>query len=628
MSRPLDAPKLPSIDGDEVLEFGRVGRLSGSVSVHDMPDTSSKVQQSLRFNDRVYVLMELRRPAGWCMVATDDGKVGYIDKNAIFVGAPDPGASLHYVRPGETAEQIAKEHYGDVIQRGRDARFYVNVLVYANWSDSGKQRGIYKQKLDDAWDTTKTRQNYYIWVPSSEFASTLEGQLSAGSIQRDVWNRVARTLEQGWEWFKFGAGFVGGLIHGALECIWDMVVGLVDLVGMLWDFVKMVFAGEILTKARELWDSLSFASIQAAAGKMFDDFSAKWNHESSLKRGHFRGWVVGYIVATVLLMIFTVGAAAFALAGRLGALVKLVRSFKVLGRALDTATAAAKRLNSATRQARDALRETLRKPRQRKGKTPDHDKIEDELREAVRSDPEPAGSRPPKPVDPRRAGVIRDEINRIQGDKARFEYWQTLTKAEREAVEAAHRGTALKAKKWDLQRRKGDLRDADSIKAEELARKTTLDRAVGDAWKKVDRTDFSAEDWRFLQSERNRRLAFDVDGNGGFRVDEARTALLAEKQGVLKPPVQRAVAAARNAEQGADIIDGNRLPWDVKHSSMGADDIASTANGKVSGGIRSAGENVLVDARGLTAAQRVALEAEVRKLMTSGAHRVVFVAGG
>ena len=88
------------------------------------------------------------------------------------------------------------------------------------------------------------------------------------------------------------------------------------------------------------------------------------------------------------------------------------------------------------------------------------------------------------------------------------------------------------------------------------------------------------------------------------------------------------MAAARNAEQGADIIDGNRLPWDVKHSSMGADDIASTANGKVSNGIRSAGENVLVDARELTAAQRVALEAEVRRLMTSGAHRVVFVAGG
>lgn len=394
MSNQLDVPNLPSIDGKEVLEFGRVGRLSGAVPVHEMPDGASGVQQNLRFNDRVYVIKVLNRPSGWAMVATDDGCVGYVDKNTLFIGAPDPDAKLHYVKPGESAEQIAKQYYSNVIQPGRDARFYVNVMVYANWSNDGSERGISKQNLSDNWATTSTTANYYIWVPSPEFARTLEGRVSAGSIQRDTWNSVVRTFEAGWEWFKFGVGFVGGLLHGALECIWDMVVGLFDLVGMIWSFIKLIFTGQILKKAKELWASLTLDNLQAAASKMFADFSAKWNDPSSLKRGHFRGWVVGYLVATVLLTIFTLGGAALAMTGRIGALIKWMRSYKVLAQALDVAKASADRLSAGARRAREALRNSLRKPRKSKGKTPEHDKIDDELREAVGGDKTPADGKP------------------------------------------------------------------------------------------------------------------------------------------------------------------------------------------------------------------------------------------
>ncbi len=615
MSRPVDVPQLPSIDGEEILEFGRVRQLSGTVGVHELPDGSSRVQQRLRFNDRVYVLMKLRRPSAWAMIATDDGRVGYVPTNAIFHGAPDPDAKLHYVRPGQTGLDIAREHYKGHIKKGRDARFYVNVLVYANQSKAGEPRGIYKRNLDDSWKTTKTRANYYIWVPSPEFATTLEGKLSAGSIQRDIWNSVVRTFEQGWEWFKHGVGFIGGLIHGALECIWDMVVGIFDLVGMIWDFVRLLFTGQLLTKARELWDSLTLDKIKAAVGQMFDDFVAKWNHESSLKRGHFRGWVVGYLVATVLLLVFTAGVAALAMAGRLGAIIRWVRSIKVLSKALDAATTASKRLGGKTKEARDAFRDALRRRREPHGKTPDHQKIDDELRRAVREDAEPGGAPKAKPVDAKRVEEIKGEIMSRKTDKERFEYWQTLSEAEQEALEKAHRGVALRAKKYDLERRKGDARNADSIKAEEAARTRTLDKA-DEAWKALDEKTLSAADYRFLSEPRNRRLAYDVDGNGGFRIDEAKTALLDEKKGILPGPVRRAVAGARNAEKGADIIDGKRVPWDVKDAAMGADDIAKTANG---------GENVLVDARKLSGGDRARLEGMVRRSMKPGSGQVKFV---
>lgn len=616
MSRQIEAPRLPRIDGHEVQEFGRVRQLSGTVAVRALPDNGSELQQQLRFNDRVFVIMDLQR-SGWLMVATDDGRVGYVPKVSVFHGAPDPNAKLHYVRPGEAALDIAREHYEGFIERGRDARFYVNVLVYAN-DKPNRDSGIYKRSPNDSWSDTQTRANYYIWVPSPEFASTLEGKVSAGSIQRDIWNGVVRAFEEGWEWFKFGVGFVGGLIHGALECIWDMVVGIVDLVGMIWDFIRLLFTRQLLAKAKELWDSLSLEKIQAAAGKMFEDFLGKWNHKSSLKRGHFRGWVVGYLLATVLLTVFTLGAAALALAGRLGAVIRWVRSVRVLSQVLDSAAVAARTIGGRTKQAREALRRTIRNRRKPHGDTPDHRDIDDQVRRALQDEPDAHGGPSPKPVTPARVEEIRSEIMRRTTDKERFDYWQTLTDAERTALEGAHRGVALRARKWDLERRKGDVRNADTIKAEEAARRTALDKPADDAWNALDKSSMSAADRRFLADPRNRRLAYDVDGNGGFRIDEAKTALLAEKRGVLPPPVKRAVGAARTTEKGADIVDGARVPWDVKLAKMGADDIAHTAN---------TGENVLVDARALRGAERAALEAAVRKLLKPNGGRVEFVSG-
>ena len=392
MSREIQVPNLPSIDGEEVGEFGRIRALSGGVPVYALPGSSSGVLANLRFNDRVFVILRLRTPSGWLMVSTDDGAVGYVAQTQISVGAPDPNARLHYVRPGETAQVIARQYYSEGVERGRDERFYVNVLVHANWTDTGERTGVYREQLDGAWDTTQTRENYLIWVPSVEFANTLEGQVSAGSFRRDVWNRVARTFAQAWDWVKFSAGFLGGLIHGALECVWDMVVGIFDLVGFVWDFIKVLIAGELLSQARALWDSLSLTGIQRAATGLFNDFVAKWNHESALRRGHFRGWVVGYLIATVLLTIFTLGGAALALTGRLGVIIQWARSVRVLSRAMDAAVTATRGLNAAGNRARDALRNSFRRTRTEPSRSPAHQDLSDELRAANGSDTPQTGA--------------------------------------------------------------------------------------------------------------------------------------------------------------------------------------------------------------------------------------------
>ncbi|MGH1343724.1 MAG: hypothetical protein ACRBN8_19360 [Nannocystales bacterium] len=419
MSRAIQVPDLPSINGDEVEEFGRIRQLSGAVSVFELPGSGSRTVANLRFNDRVFVILRLRSPAGWLMVSTDDGAVGYVDQSKVSVGAPEPNAVLHYVRPGETAQQIARQHFSEGVERGRDERFYVNVLVHANWSDAGEARGVYRARLDGPWDSTQTRANYLIWVPSVEFANTLEGQVSAGSFRRDLWNAVVRTASEAWEWVKFSAGFIGGLIHGALECVWDMIVGIFDLVGMVWDFIKVLIAGELLTRARALWDSLSLSAIQQAATGLFEEFVAKWNHDSALRRGHFRGWVVGYLIATVLLTIFTLGAAALALTGRIGMIIRWARSVRVLSRAMDAAQVSARRLGAAGRRARDTLRESLRRPRSQPSRSPAHADLNDELRAAN------GGDGPDAP----RTGVGAEAELRSPGDSlfGRFVRGQHLT---------------------------------------------------------------------------------------------------------------------------------------------------------------------------------------------------------
>ena len=419
MSRAIQVPDLPSINGDEVEEFGRIRQLSGSVPVFELPGSGSRTVANLRFNDRVFVILRLRSPSGWLMVSTDEGAVGYVDQSKVSVGAPEPNATLHYVRPGETAQQIARQHFSEGVERGRDERFYVNVLVHANWSDTGDARGVYRARLDGPWDSTQTRANYLIWVPSVEFANTLEGQVSAGSFRRDLWNAVVRTASEAWEWVKFSAGFIGGLIHGALECVWDMIVGIFDLVGMVWDFIKVLIAGELLTRARALWDSLSLSAIQQAATGLFEEFVAKWNHDSALRRGHFRGWVVGYLIATVLLTIFTLGAAALALTGRIGMIIRWARSVRVLSRAMDAAQVSARRLSAASRRARDTLRESLRRPRSQPSRSPAHADLNDELRAAN------GGDGPDAP----RTGVGAEAELRSPGDSlfGRFVRGQHLT---------------------------------------------------------------------------------------------------------------------------------------------------------------------------------------------------------
>ncbi len=123
------------------------------------------------------------------------------------------------------------------------------------------------------------------------------------------------------------------------------------------------------------------------------------------------------------------------------------------------------------------------------------------------------------------------------------------------------------------------------------------------------------DDYRWLQSDsRHKELAFDPDTKE-FKIKEAKAALEAEKQGILESPVNRGIHADGRTH-GDDYFDGNGIAWDMKEARGGSRNILKALND---------GENVLVDARGLSDADFKALKSEIEANRTKNNQKVKYV---
>jgi hypothetical protein len=309
------------------------------------------VLDTLQFDDRVFVLEEY--PRDWARVRTDDGAIGYTWMSKLFVGAPDPQAHLHLIKPGETALGIAQREY-DCGEWGKDGRFFVNVLVAVNQAsgDPNERKGIYKAggRADDAvdsWKDTELLAGYYIWLPGESFARSLAGSVSSGSISYEFVQDL-----------KALTGFVVGVLDGIATTLVDLVMDVVDLVGMIVDLVvdlaRKGFTAK-LDELREFFENLDVAEIASA---LWHDFEKRWNAADAWDRWKFRGLVTGMVLAEIALAVLTSGASvALRAAGKAGRLGKLASK---LGK-LDAVTDFAKKVDkagdatSAGRTARKAL---------------------------------------------------------------------------------------------------------------------------------------------------------------------------------------------------------------------------------------------------------------------------------
>ena len=324
--------------GTEIGSFGRVRNDEG-VNFRETPDGT--LLRRLSFNTRVFVSREL--PGDWYFVTLDDGSFGYVARQYVSLHPPDSGAFLHQIKKGESALQIVKKYYkGSAISWGQDERFYVNVLVEAN---RGKGlSGIYKPSPSADWSQTQTRENYLIWIPTLEFAKSLRGKVSSGSLSYEAWQAAKRAAETVGDFLLGSVAFQAGLIHGALESVWDLVTGIFDLAKLVWDIFKSVITGTILSDVKGLWSLVTSLKPTELINAGLKAFVSRWNDSNFLRRWHFRGWVVGYAIAEILMAIVTGSAALVKWAGKAGKFSKLISKFPKILKAAEKVTDLSKRI--------------------------------------------------------------------------------------------------------------------------------------------------------------------------------------------------------------------------------------------------------------------------------------------
>ena len=162
---------------------------------------------------------------------------------------------------------------------------------------------------------------------------------------------------------------------------------------------------------------------------------------------------------------------------------------------------------------------------------------------------------------------------------------------------------AKRAKLEELQRQRA-----------EAGARQKLQEGIKEAENRPSYKRLSEVDRQWLENNpRNKELAYDPDTKS-FKVGEAKAALAAEKQGILKPPVKRAIDET-GSSRGGDYVDGAGKYWDVK-DARDLSKIVESAN---------KGEDVLVDGTRLSSAEMLKLQADIQKLLKPNAGEVKFI---
>lgn len=354
---PLEPPttgEIQQIAGTDILKLARVKFLSsdgpGYLALRERPDRAGKELLQLRPNDSVTVVRKLNIP-GWSLVVTEpiegqegkEGLVGYVWDTFLSVDPPEPGAILHLIGEDEECEQIVKRYYGQGTHLNDDEiGFYANVLVYANQRTDGREPGISDATF---FGLPNVEEGYLIWIPTKQFADELKGRISSysASITGTAWKGVVDILEYTPEPVQYVVGFLAGVVQGVLECVWDAIVGIKDLIvlclELLWEILKLEYllftegvvavASKVYTKVKQFWDQFKWEDVKDALEGWLSNVEHKFFHPNFTERGHFHGYILGYIFAEVVLAIWTGGTVAAAKwSGRLGRFARFINKFK------------------------------------------------------------------------------------------------------------------------------------------------------------------------------------------------------------------------------------------------------------------------------------------------------------
>lgn len=264
----------------------------------------------------------------WYYIQTKDGKNGWVEAYSVALRPAGVDVELYRVKDGDTLDGLVTKEYN--LKEDDDKRTYIAAIVVVNRL-AGRAAGI-KPTEEISW-FRKSNAYYYenphlikghaIWVPSLATVRDLEekGVISNGSITEAVLDALLAVGEFIWDVVQVVVGFIGGVIYGVVEAILDIFIGIYDLAGMFIDFFKALISGELYAAIKEIYDEISKMTweeiktflgdlvdeLVGAGEQAFNQFLEDWDNKWLIEKAFFVGRVVGYIVAEILLAIFTGG---------------------------------------------------------------------------------------------------------------------------------------------------------------------------------------------------------------------------------------------------------------------------------------------------------------------------------
>jgi hypothetical protein len=179
-----------------------------------------------------------------------------------------------------------------------------------------------------------------IWIPGEAYIRSLKDKNIIPT--RPEWKNVAIAS------VKAGGGFLSGLVDGFFSSIIEVFTGIYDLIKSIISFVSDLLTGDLIKQAKEVYDLIQELSgeellkmVKEAVTTVIDEilapFKKAWNSKNVYEKWYFWGKLVGYILAEVLMAIFTGGAAnAAKWLGKLGKLGgKLIKILKAIFKRVD-----------------------------------------------------------------------------------------------------------------------------------------------------------------------------------------------------------------------------------------------------------------------------------------------------
>jgi hypothetical protein len=350
--------------GVAMMKPGKIARPTWSLRAG--PGPADKVIATLTLNENIFIERDYQRTGeklSWYSIYTSTGQSGWVRSDGVALNPPEPGAEIHYVNKVKVTDQdkekeknkskennliniatnyykgggfkwgnekdkdkgkenkenylinIAAKYYkGDGFKWGQDARFFVMAIAFANTLAKRTAPFINLPQNDaewqqrDKWENIGVKEESAIWIPSKEFLQTLASKVSSGSITYELWKRAKKVVKDIVDWVKFAASFIAGLIQGALESVYDLLMEAPEMVKIVWSVIKSLFTGSVVRDAKQLYEAIKEAVKQIDPAEIGAEFMGKWDHEDPWDKGLFRGRVLGYTIVEALLMIFSVGA--------------------------------------------------------------------------------------------------------------------------------------------------------------------------------------------------------------------------------------------------------------------------------------------------------------------------------